>query len=378
MPDRILNERYCQSCGIPLDINNGELSAMFYNPENNGHCLCCWKSEEYKADRTMSEMVEIWIANTDWYNNYVGTDFTPEELRQVFMERLPTLNRWKQKAETQNIHKKTIGRITNYIQEHLFEEFKIDELVQMSQLSKYHFREVFKKVTGENIAGYIQRLRIEQIANLLLSTEMTLDQIAKQTNYQTKNSLSKAFKKHFGISTTEYKKQKKQSLPNTNIFDFTYEIKSVHNLHVLYVEVGSAYKNKSSYRAKWSQVFNYMNALGVEKDRLRLISVSLDDPLITSINQCRFYIGAIIPNHLTVGSKYKKMQLPDGKYAVFKHIEHLSNLHITYREIYETWLPQSGYYANGTISFEIYLNSPLKDDLLELITEIYIPIKKHK
>lgn len=378
MVDRILNERYCQSCGIPLDINNGELSAMFYNPKNNGYCLCCWESEEYKADRTMPEMVEIWIANTNWYNNYVGTDFTPEELRQVFMERLPTLNRWKQKAETQNIHEETIGRITNYIQEHLFEKLEMDELLQMSKLSKYHFREVFKNITGENIASYIQRLRIEQIAHLLLSTELTLEQIAKQTNYQTKNSLSKAFKKHFGISTTEYKKQKKQSLLNGNVFDFTYEIKSIRNLHVLYVEVGNAYKNKSNYRAKWSQIFTYMNELGVEKNKLRLVSISLDDPLITPTSQCRFYIGAIIPTHVSVGSKYKSMQLPDGKYAVFNHVGSLSDLPVMYREIYETWLPQSGYYANGTISFESYLVSPVEDNISEITTEIYIPVMKLK
>lgn len=376
MVDKILNERYCQSCGIPLD--KVELSVMFYNPEDNGYCLCCWKNEEYKTDRTMSEMVEMWTANTDWYNSLVGTDYTPEELRQVFLERLPTLNRWKQKAETQNIHEETIGRITNHIQEHLFEKLEMDELISMSRLSKYHFREVFKKVTGENIASYIQRLRIDQIANLLLSTEKTLEQIAKQTNYQTKNSLSKAFKKHFGISTTEYKKQKKQTLLSTNAFDFTYEIKSIHNLNILYVEVGSAYKNISNYRAKWSQIFNYMTELGVEKDKLRLVSISLDDPLITPTSQCRFYIGAIIPNLVSVGSKYKTMQLPDGKYAVFKHVGSLSDLHIMYREIYETWLPQSGYYANGTISFENYLVSSIEDNANEITTEIYMPIKKLK
>lgn len=376
MADKILNERYCQSCGIPLD--KVELSEIFYNPEDNGYCLCCWKNEEYKADRTMSEMVEMWTANTDWYNSLVGTDYTPEELRQVFLERLPMLSRWKQKAETQNIHEETIGRITNHIQEHLFEKLEMDELILMSRLSKYHFREVFKKVTGENIASYIQRLRIEQIGHLLLSTDMTLEQIAKQTNYQTKNSLSKAFKKHFGISTTEYKKRKKLSLLNANAFDFAYEIKSIRNLQVLYVEVGIAYKNKSNYRAKWNQIFNYMSELGVEKDKLRLVSISLDDPLITPKSQCRFYLGAIIPNHIVIVSKYKTMLLPNGKYVVFKHIGNLSDLPGMYREIYETWLPQSGYYANGTISFENYLVSPVEENIKEIITEIYIPIKKLK
>ncbi len=29
MANNILNKRHCQSCGIPLDINNGELRQVF-------------------------------------------------------------------------------------------------------------------------------------------------------------------------------------------------------------------------------------------------------------------------------------------------------------------------------------------------------------
>ena len=118
--------------------------------------------------------------------------------------------------------------------------------------------------------------------------------------------------------------------------------------------------------------------MGIEKDDLRLVSMSLDDPLITSTAQCRFYIGAILPDPLSAGSTYKTMKVPSGKYAVFKHRGSLSNLHTVYREIYENWLPQSGYYANGTITFEMYTASPVALNLDELITEVYIPIKKRK
>jgi hypothetical protein len=59
---------------------------------------------------------------------------------------------------------------------------------------------------GENIGNYIQRLRLEHIAHLLLNTQMTLDELTKNTNYQTKASLAKAFRKHFGMPTSEYKR----------------------------------------------------------------------------------------------------------------------------------------------------------------------------
>ena len=61
----------------------------------------------------------------------------------------------------------------------------------MSGLSKFHFRRVFRTATGENIGSYIQRLRMEHVAHLLISTNYTLKQIIEKTSYQTKYSIAK-------------------------------------------------------------------------------------------------------------------------------------------------------------------------------------------
>ncbi len=73
--------------------------------------------------------------------------------------------------------------------------------------SFFHFRKVFRNVTGENIGTYIQRLRLEYIAHLLIATGQSIEEIGMQTNYQTKFSLAKAFKKHFGISMSAYREK---------------------------------------------------------------------------------------------------------------------------------------------------------------------------
>jgi AraC-like DNA-binding protein len=164
-------------------------------------CYYCLKDGHYTVDISMQETVDIWVKYTDKYNEYSGTHYTRESLRVTLNKRLPTLNRWRQKQETQCIHYHTIQKVKSYLNDRLFEKLDMKALISMSGLSKFHLRRVFQSVTGENIASYMQRLRLEQIAHLLISTDATLEQIVRQTNYETKFSLAKAFRKHFGMPT---------------------------------------------------------------------------------------------------------------------------------------------------------------------------------
>ena len=87
---------------------------------------------------------------------------------------------------------------------------------------------------------------MEHVAHLLISTDYTLKQIIEQTSYQTKYSIAKAFKKHFGISTSQYREKHKPNgeNPATNIKP---EIKVISPIKIFCIEVGEAYKNKLKY-----------------------------------------------------------------------------------------------------------------------------------
>lgn len=68
------------------------------------------------------------------------------------------------------------------------------------------------------------------------------------------------------------------------------------------------------------------------------------------------------------------MQIPGGRYAVFRHTGSYSSLHKVYRSIYEEWFPKSKYHPQSTFSFEMYMNHPSTTETSELLTEIYIPV----
>ena len=154
---------------------------------------------------------------------------------------------------------------------------------------------MFQTVAGENIGSYIQRLRLEHIAHLLVSTDFTLNQISEQTNYQTKFSLAKAFKKHFGVSTSQYREKYKPMYDEQHAV-ITPEIRSILPMKVFCIEVGEKYKDELRYKLIWDRLTNYARQRNEEKSNDKFVSLSMDDPAITPIDKCRFYLGVIIDN----------------------------------------------------------------------------------
>lgn len=205
--DLCLERRFCQSCGMPMTLDSCEHWGTNEDGSGNSdYCFYCLKDGKYIVDYSLSQMVEVWVKYTDKYNGYANTGYSPEQLRSVLSKRLPTLERWKNKQTGREIHYHTIHRIQAFISRHLFETFDIKELSQRAGMSFFHFRRVFKKVTGENVGSYIQRLRMEYFAFRLISSDLPLKQIISDSNYQSKYSFTKAFTLHFGLSPASFRR----------------------------------------------------------------------------------------------------------------------------------------------------------------------------
>ena len=217
----------------------------------------------------------------------------------------------------------------------------------------------------------LKRTRVGQFE---IDDSLTLNQISEQTNYQTKFSLAKAFKKHFGVSTSQYREKYKPMYDEQHAV-ITPEIRSILPMKVFCIEVGEKYKDELRYKLIWNRLTNYAKQHNEEKLNYKFVSLSMDDPSITPMNKCRFYLGVTIDDTEN-DSQPGVMEVPGGRYAVFRHIGDYSLLHKLYRTIYEEWFPESKYRPQSTFSFEMYMNRPSSTLRTELMTDIYIPVTK--
>lgn len=52
----------------------------------------------------------------------------------------------------------------DYIQAHINEPIKVDDIAAHCNFSKYYFSQLFKAETGESVYEFVKRIRIEQSA----------------------------------------------------------------------------------------------------------------------------------------------------------------------------------------------------------------------
>lgn len=373
-----IDNQYCQSCGMPLRFDVEEyLGTDSAQSRSDEYCYYCLKDGIYTVDISMEQMVDIWVKYTDKYNEYSSTNYTPQELKTLLNKRLPTLKRWKSRVTTHNIHLESINKVKVYIDKNLQKDITVEELSKEANLSVFHFRRIFKNITGENIGTYIQRIRLQQIAHILISTNYPINDVLQQTVYQTKFSLAKAFKKHFGISMSLYRERHKYISANEIDLQTTWqpEIRKL-NTHkaICYPLENKIQDNKEGYLDSWKKVSHYKNKHLKDKESY-FASISMDNPLV-ALKQCRFYLGIITQKDANPKGKFFLQEIPIGFYAVFRYKGNYILLPELYRFISERWLSQNGYFQKYPMTFEVYLNTPKDTEISELLTEVYIPIEK--
>lgn len=111
------------------------------------------------------------------------------------------------KKQIQADYKGRINRVFEFIDKNLEQNLSLNMLSKIAFFSPFHFHRVFKFVTGETLNEYVTRLRIEKSALDLLHKNITLTHIAHKYGFGDNSSYSKAFKKYFGVSPTQFKKE---------------------------------------------------------------------------------------------------------------------------------------------------------------------------
>lgn len=284
------------------------------------------------------------------------------------------------KETTQNEYEKAVNRVIDYINRHLLESPDIKILSEIANISEFHFHRIFKTIIGENIGEYISRLRLEYIAERLQMSDSNLEEIASKTGYATKHALSKAFKKHFGVSPSVFRSQPIDSSYNffesnqRNIMPLVPDIRNIESKKIVYIRIIDWYGSPQSYRIAWQKLGQYAKQNSLINKETEFIGLCFDNPTITLPENCRFYACFTTDKEIQSEGPFGIQTIEGGEYAVFLLKGSYSQLLDFYYNIYILWLPSSNYRLRKGGCFEKYLNSPDKVAEEDLLTEIYIPV----
>ncbi|WP_315508099.1 AraC family transcriptional regulator [Capnocytophaga leadbetteri] len=278
---------------------------------------------------------------------------------------------------TYNDYVQRINKVVAYINNHLDETLELKTLANEAALSDFHFHRIFKALKGEAIGGYITRLRLEATARLLRYTALTIEEIAFNIGYETPASLSKAFKKQYGISPTEYRTNKdnyimKKEIINPDLALKAPKIVTLEPKNLIYVALTGAY-GSLDYGKAYEQLWAVIKAQKLFTKGIESICISYDDPKITEGSLQRSDVCLAIHKPATPQEEVSCKTLAGGKYAVFFYQGSYENL----SQVYDTavrWVIDHQYTLREEPFFEKYLNDARRTPKEKLKTEIYIPI----
>lgn len=100
-----------------------------------------------------------------------------------------------------------VRRVKQYIIEHYHEYgLTLDSIAGTLQTSPVYLSRLFKQELGTTFGAYLTQIRIRKASQLLNSTELSVNEVAERTGYETQHYFSTAFKKQTGVSPMQYRK----------------------------------------------------------------------------------------------------------------------------------------------------------------------------
>lgn len=96
-------------------------------------------------------------------------------------------------------------KIAKYIGEHITEKMSLQSISREIGLTKEYTANIFKKETKTTLTNYINERKMLLAKELILRNEMSLGDLSAYLGYDNYNYFSRLFKRHFGITPTNFK-----------------------------------------------------------------------------------------------------------------------------------------------------------------------------
>lgn len=98
-----------------------------------------------------------------------------------------------------------INRAKLIIRENLTNDISLEDIASEVNMSYSWFRKLFKEYTGLSPANYIQEMKIERAKNMLMTSELSIKEIAYILNFESVSYFSLTFRSRTGKTPTEYR-----------------------------------------------------------------------------------------------------------------------------------------------------------------------------
>jgi len=273
----------------------------------------------------------------------------------------------------------------DFIEENLQNELTVLEVSRRACYSVYHFIRLFEGVTGHTPKDYILRRRIAEAARELADPRKKIIDVCFDYQFGSPEVFSRAFKRLTGIPPGEMQKSdyfSRQSLltridrdsihHGENLRECECEEISLDTIH-LGGMVTLIREDKEIISELWGYMYHELPGLEETPEPGRFYGHSFWSDRY-DLKGFFLLCGVSLPSPQPLPAPLCARTVPPGKYLKFIHRGDVRTIRLTYKYIFETYLPRTDWTLSRPYDFEIYTYDGGRPDAPEGRTEILIPV----
>ena len=125
---------------------------------------------------------------------------------------------WNDTIDILDLDKKLLYKAIHTVEKNIKNtEFTVEDLAKNLNLSRTHLHRKLKSLTNQSATEFIRNIRLKHAINLMKSGDYLINEIGFAVGFNSHNYFTKAFKKQFGLSPSEFIKKNFESFKSTSI-----------------------------------------------------------------------------------------------------------------------------------------------------------------
>jgi len=302
----------------------------------------------------------------------------------------------------------------DYIDRHLGDPLPLDHLAEIAAFSKYHFHRIFFAMRGETPGQFIQRLRLERAARLLLGNrDLSVTEIAFDSGFHDAAAFSRAFRNAFGTTPSGYREEnrnlsmtdrnagtapgraagydagttfeRRNEMPELQMKPIPAQSVSVVDkpeMTVAYVRHTGPYMgDEQLFQRLFATLYKWAGPRNlVRRGVTEELIIYHDDPETVEAENQRVSCCISVPPETPVEGEIGKMTVDAGTYAEARFKVDATQFGGAWNWVYGVWLPESGYQPDDRFCYERYQDHEPEQEMdgaegRTFVVDICVPVK---
>lgn len=293
---------------------------------------------------------------------------------------------------------KRINKVLKYIDDNLNKDLSLEKLSAIAYYSPFHLHRLFKAYTNETLNSFINRKRIEKTASLLIhEKDITITELALNYGFNSNSSFSRAFKKSYGVSPSEFKRLSTANYSKIGIVEskngqvrptFEAYICNINN-HKNWIEVHAKVETKeiakldlafltqigvSGLHNAFEKLIKWARPKGLfENPAVKMARIYHDNFKITEPEKVRMSACVVLNEPIEVSGEIGLTVIEKGK-CIVGHFEiKPKDFEKSWNALF-VWMNESGHQKADRNPFEIFHNNFSEHPEKKAIVDFYLPV----